>query len=154
MRPRGNKGELAAIPLSGRFEDLKTVLVNQRPMEVERTWMHGEHVVFKFKGVDTISEAERLAGAEVFLPMDQRPAAPEGEYYRSDLVGCEVYDAHGRLLGVVKDWQETGGTPLVEVRTPGGKELLIPFANSIFVRIDVEHHRIDVNLPEGLEDLN
>jgi 16S rRNA processing protein RimM len=130
------------------------VLVNQRPMEVERTWTHGEHVIFKFKGVDTISEAERLAGAEVSIPIDQRPAPAEGEYYRSDLVGCEVFDEQGRLLGLVEDWQETGGTPLVEVRTPAGKELLIPFANSIFARIDLEHHRIEVHLPEGLEDLN
>ena len=123
-------------------------------MQVERAWTHGEHVVFKFKGVDTISEAERLAGAEVCIPVDQRPAPPEGEYYRSDLVGCEVYDQRERLLGTVKDWQETGATPLVEVRTPAGKELLIPFASSIFARIDLEQHRIEVDLPEGLEDLN
>jgi len=60
---------LAAIPLSDRFDGLKNVLVNQVPMEVERTWVHGEHVIFKFKGVDTISDAERLAGAEVFKPV-------------------------------------------------------------------------------------
>ncbi len=123
-------------------------------MEVERTWIHGEHVIFKFKGVDTISEAERLAGADVSIPIEQRPAAPEGEYYRTDLLGCEVFDANGHLLGMVEEWQETGATPLVEVRTPAGKELLIPFAKSIFTRIDVERKRIDVCLPEGLVDLN
>ena len=123
-------------------------------MEVERTWVHGEHFVFKFKGVDTISDAERLAGAEVAIPIEERPAAPEGEYYRSDLVGCEVFDGQGCSLGLIEDWQETGGTPLVEVRTAAGKELLIPFASAIFTRIDLEHRRIEVNLPEGLEDLN
>jgi len=123
-------------------------------MEVERTWVHGEHVIFKFKGVDTISEAERLAGADVSIAMEQRPAAPEGEYYRSDLLGCEVFDADGRLLGRIEDWQETGGTPLVQVRTAAGKELLIPFAKSIFTRIDTERKRIEVSLPEGLADLN
>jgi len=145
---------LAAIPLSDRFDGLKNVLVNQVPMEVERTWVHGEHVIFKFKGVDTISDAERLAGAEVSIPIEQRPEAPEGEYYRSDLLGCEVFDEQGRLLGLVEDWQETGGTPLLEVRSAAGKELLIPFAKSIFTRIDVERNRIEVSLPEGLADLN
>ena len=129
-------------------------MVNRVPMEVERTWVHGEHVIFKFKGVDTISEAERLAGADVSIAMEQRPAAPEGEYYRSDLLGCEVFDADGRLLGRIEDWQETGGTPLVQVRTAAGKELLIPFAKSIFTRIDTERKRIEVSLPEGLADLN
>ena len=123
-------------------------------MEVERTWLHGEHVIFKFKGVDTISDAERLAGADVLIPLEDRPAAEPGEYYRADLLGCEVFDDEGRLLGVVADWQETGGTPLVEVCSPEGKELLIPFAKSIFTRIDPAAKRIEVNLPEGLLDLN
>lgn len=123
-------------------------------MEVERTWMHGDRLIFKFKGVDTIQDAERLAGAEVSIPMDQRAKVPEGEYYQSDLVGCEVAEAGGRILGTVADWQETGGTPLVKVRTKDDKELLIPFAKSIFTRIDVERRRIEVDLPEGLLDLN
>ncbi len=130
------------------------MLVNQVPMEVERTWRHGDHLIFKFKGVDTISDAERLAGAEVAIPFEQREAIPEGEYYRSDLVGCEVFDQRGELLGTVSDWQDTGATPLVEVRSSAGKELLIPFAASIFTRIDLEARRIDVALPEGLKDLN
>lgn len=123
-------------------------------MTVERIWMHGAHVIFKFQGIDTISDAERLAGADVQIPIEERPAPPEGEYYRSDLLGCEVFDQTARLLGTVADWQETGATPLVEVRTPEGRELLIPFAASIFVRIDAAAKRIDVSLPEGLADLN
>jgi len=116
--------------------------------------MHGEHVIFKFQGVDTISDAERLAGSDVSIPLDQRPAVPEGEYYRSDLIGCEVFDENARVLGTVASWQETGATPLVEVRKPDGKEMLIPFASSIFTKIDIAAHRIEVTLPEGLEDLN
>ena len=46
-------------------------------MEVERTWMHGDHLIFKFKGVDTISDAERLAGADVSIPIEQRAAVPK-----------------------------------------------------------------------------
>jgi 16S rRNA processing protein RimM len=123
-------------------------------MEVERTWMHGDQLIFKFKGVDTISDAERLAGADVSIPMDQRAEIPEGEYFQSDLVGCEVVDAKGRSLGVVSDFQETGGAPLLEVKTPDGRELLIPFAKSICTQIDVQARRIQVQLPEGLEGLN
>jgi 16S rRNA processing protein RimM len=140
--------------LSSQFDGLKNVIVNQVSMEVERIWTHGEHVIFKFKGVDTISDAERLAGADVSIPIDQRASIDEGEYYQSDLIGCQVFDEHDRLLGAVEGWQETGGPLLLEVRTGGGKELLIPFAKSIFVKIDPAARRIEVNLPEGLEDLN
>jgi 16S rRNA processing protein RimM len=133
---------------------MKEVLVNNVAMEVERTWMHGDHIIFKFKGIDSISDAERLAGHEVSIPLEQRAPVPEGEYYRSDLLGCEVFDTAGRLLGTVSDFQETGGAPLIEVRAKDGKELLIPFAKSICTKIDPAQRRIEVTLPEGLEDLN
>jgi 16S rRNA processing protein RimM len=133
---------------------MKDVLVNNVAMEVERTWMHGDHIIFKFKGIDTISAAERLAGAEVSIPMEQRAPVPEGEYYQSDLLGCEVFDATGRLLGTVSDFQETGSALVLEVRTPDQKEILIPFAKSICTKIDPAQRRIEVALPEGLEDLN
>jgi 16S rRNA processing protein RimM len=123
-------------------------------MEVERTWVHGDRVIFKFKGVDTITDAERLAGADVQVPLDQRPVTPEGEYYQSDLVGCHVVDQNDRLLGTVLDFQETGGVPLLEIRTQDGKELLIPFAKALLINIDLERKRIDVNLPAGLDELN
>jgi len=122
-------------------------------MEVERTWMHGDHLIFKFKGVDTISDAERLAGADVAIPMEARAQIAEGEYYQSDLLGWQVFDGV-RLLGTVAGWQETGGPLLVEVRTPQGKELLIPFAKAIFTKIDAGQRRIEVNLPDGLLELN
>jgi len=124
--------------------------VNGAPMEVENTWMHGDHLIFKFKGVDSISDAEKLAGAEVAIPFEQRAALADDEVYESDLIGCEVFDATGRSLGVVADFEETGGTPLLRV----GENLLIPFAKSICTHIDLEGRKITVNLPEGLLDLN
>jgi 16S rRNA processing protein RimM len=154
LRARGNKGELAALSLSNRLAEVKHVIVNNAPMDVEHFWTHGDRAIFKFKGVDTISDAERLAGADVQVPLDERPTASEGEYYQSDLVGCRVLDQTGRVLGTVRDFQETGGAPLLEIRTQDGKELLIPFAKAMLVNIDLEHKRIDVNLPAGLLDLN
>ena len=123
-------------------------------MEVERIWTHGDHVVFKFKGVDTISEAERFAAADVSIPLSERAELSEGEYYESDLIGCDVIDQTGRPLGTMSGWQETGGVPLMQIRTQMGKELLIPFAKALLIKIDLEHKRIDVNLPDGLDELN
>jgi 16S rRNA processing protein RimM len=119
-------------------------------MEVENTWMHGDHLILKFKGVDTISDAEKLAGAEVAIPFEQRAALAEDEVYQSDLVGCEVVDGAGRSLGVVTDFEETGGTPVLRI----GENLLIPFAKSICTDIDLHRKQITVSLPDGLLDLN
>ena len=134
-------------------ERVRNVIVNQTALVVERAWFHKEQVIFKFQGVDSIGQAEPLVGADVCVPMAERSALEEGEYYQSDLIGCEVADASGRVLGIIEDWQEYGGPPLLAIRTPTGKELLIPFAKSICKRIDLAAKRMEVELPEGLEEL-
>jgi 16S rRNA processing protein RimM len=72
-------------------------------MEVENAWMHGDHLILKFKGVDTISDAEKLAGADVAIPFEQRAELAEDEVYQSDLIGCEVVDAAHPCSG----WETT-----------------------------------------------
>jgi 16S rRNA processing protein RimM len=166
-RTRGNRGELAALSLSShaeRFQHLREVVLfgaqgfpgEARPFGVEEVWEHGPRLIFKFHGVDSISDAEWLRGAEVRVPMCERPALLPGEYYHSDLTGCEVVDREsGECLGVVTGWLDQGGSGLLEVESSEhGKELLIPFARAICVDIDVERKRIGVDLPEGLKELN
>jgi 16S rRNA processing protein RimM len=147
LRARGIKGELAAYPLTEHPERLKTVYVRDVALEVERAWTHKDRLILKFRGVDTRTDAEKLEGAEVSIPAEERPPAPEGEYYLADLVGCEVFDAD-RCIGVVTGWQDHGGPALLEVG-----DLLIPFARSICVDIDVKTRRIQVTPPEGLLEL-
>lgn len=121
-----------------------------RPLEVENAWWHGERLILKFRGIDSISDAETLAGADVEIPAEERTRLDPDEYFLSDLVGCEVIDARsGRALGVVDGWTETGGPVLLTIG-----ELLIPFARSICTEIDPAGRRIVVDLPEGLAELN
>ena len=154
-KTRGNRGELTAFSLSSkpeRFENLREVYLfgSGQKYEVEETWFHLRTLIFKFRGVDTISDAEKLVGAEVRVPITDRAPLDPGEYYESDLIGCEVVErATGESLGRVAALQEGGGAGLLEV----GK-LLIPFSKSICVEIDPAAKRITVELPEGLKDLN
>lgn len=130
------------------------MIVGDATLEIEHVWRHGDRVIYKFRGIDSISQAEPLVGADVCIPAAQRPALSEGEYYQSDLIGYHVIDrATGRALGAVSGWQEYGGPPLLEVHGKSGREILIPFAASICVRIDPEARRIEVDLPEGLDEL-
>ncbi len=155
-RVRGNRGELTAVPLSSRperYQDLVDVYLfgDGSRYRVESVWWHERRLIFKFEGVDSISEAEPLAGAEVRIPRDERMALESGEYFVSDLVGCEVIDrATGTSLGTVADWLEGGGPGLLELSTG----LLVPFARSICVEIDPAARRIVVDLPAGLKELN
>jgi 16S rRNA processing protein RimM len=119
-------------------------------------WWHQDRLVLKFRGIDSISDAEPLAGADVEVAPEDRVTLDAGEYFLSDLVGCSVVDhASGAPLGVVEGWDETGGPLLLNVRAAhSGREMQIPFARSICVDVNPAEKRIAVQLPDGLADLN
>jgi 16S rRNA processing protein RimM len=158
-RARGIRGEVIAESLGSepvRFSPglsvtLLPTLASEygRSAELERSWIHQDSLILKFRGIDGRSEAETLQGMFVCIPEDQRPPLSEGQVYLDDLVGCEVF-ASERRIGTVTGWQDTGGPVLLEV----GPELLIPYVPAICREVDVLGRRIGVELPEGLEDLN
>lgn len=140
-----------------RYAALRTVYLfgEGARFEVESTWFHDGRLIFKLKGIDSISAAERLAGSEVRIPLSERAPLEEGEHYLSDLVGCEVFEQGAEVpLGTVTGWEEPGERIVLVVDRGAEGEMLVPFAKAILLSIDVKARRIVVSLPEGLKDLN
>ena len=160
LRARGNRGEVLArsqtdVPdrlkvlhsATARLEDGSEV-----PVEITAAWQHKGDWVLKFQGIDSIDAAQRFRRADLWVPLVSRGALGEGEFFQSDLIGCQVVEqATGERVGVVEGWQQYGGPPLMEVRH-GGREVLIPFVSSA-CEVDVAAGTIRVNLPAGLLDL-
>jgi len=157
---QGRRGEVAAEILTDfpeRFQAggefwLTAAGSLPRSFTLEQSWFHKGRVILKFRGVDTISDAELLTGSLVQVPRSERHALPSGTVYISDLVGCSVLDG-ARLLGKVTGCEETGAVPLLRVESQEG-EILIPFAQEICGAVDLERKEIRVRLPEGLAELN
>ncbi len=161
-RTRGNRGEVTvedwceddARFAAGAEYSLLRPDKTRMPATLEKSWRHQSRLILKFKGVDTISEAEQLRNFEVQIRQTELGPPPEGEHYFRDLIGCEVVDAEdGRLIGQVESVQEAGGAALLELRS-GKHEVLVPFNPAICEIVDVEKKRITARMPEGLEDLN
>jgi 16S rRNA processing protein RimM len=161
LRPRGNRGEVLARSQSdvpGRLENLKSAEARLRdgsdvPIEITEAWAHRGDWVLKLAGIDSIDAAERFRSADIWVPLPNRGTLPEGEFFRADLIGCTVVDAaSGQCLGAVAGWQQYGGPPLMEVSVDG-REVLIPFAKSIYREVNLVARTITVELPEGLLDL-
>lgn len=113
---------------------------------------HGRLIV-KLRGIHSISEAEGVIGAELAILEKELPSVEDGSFYTFHLKGCEVVATDGETLGTVTDVLDGGGTPLLKVDGKDG-EILIPFAHAFLRKLDVEHRRIEVELPDGLRDLN
>jgi 16S rRNA processing protein RimM len=180
LRPQGRKGEVLAelfTDFPERFEAKKRVFLaapgfageeaEARAAEVAAFWLpvgkNEGRVVLQFAGIDTISNAESIAGLDVLVPGEERLPLDDESVYVGELIGCTVYD--GPLaVGVVEDVQfamtADGGrriddaAPLLAVRSVEGDEILIPFAKAFLVAVDTEAKRIDMTLPEGLIDVN
>jgi 16S rRNA processing protein RimM len=180
LRPQGRKGEVLAelfTDFPERFDSHKRIYLaapgfqgppgEARPAEVIHHWLpvgkNQGRIVLHFAGIDSISGAESIAGQDVLIPEEERLALDDDSVYIDELVGCTVYDGD-TTVGTVEDVQfptTPDGTrrleeaaPLLEVRSPDGSEILIPFAKAFLVALDPEHKRIEMKLPEGLIEIN
>lgn len=157
VRPRGLRGEAVAEILTDfpeRFEGLSDVTAvlptgDRRELKIENFWFQKDRIVLKFAGVDSIEAAETLREAEICVDADAAVELEDDEYFDWELIGCSVTTVEGESLGTVREVMRTGGTEVLLV-DGAERELMIPFAESICVEVDVEARRIVVDPPEGL----
>lgn len=164
MKTQGRHGEVAAEVHSSvpdRFYRAMKLLAlppdladRRRELEVEDFWPHKGLLVFKFVGVDSISDAEALVGCELQVPRNERSALEPGWNYVSDLIGCTVVDGSCEI-GHIEDVRfGAGEAPLLVVRSTAAKVFEIPFAEAYIVAVDMEHRQVRMKLPEGLLEVN
>jgi 16S rRNA processing protein RimM len=163
VKTQGRRGEVAGEIYSdvpGRFAlGMRLLALPREPnkirreLEVQDFWPHKGLLVFKFAGVDSISEAETLVGCELQVPQSQRSELQAGWNYVSDLVGCSVLDRE-RDIGRIEDVEfGAGEAPLLIVRD-FSRLVEIPFAEAYLDSVDLERRQVRMNLPEGLLEVN
>jgi 16S rRNA processing protein RimM len=158
-RAHGNKGQVIVNPesdfLEERFREGATLLVGEKlmPRRVMSARIQQGRPIIALEGVDTMDAAEGLAGTELKMPVHEMGSLPEGTYYRHDLVGCQVEDTEGRLIGEVTAVEGTMEASRLVIAAPHG-EVLIPLVADICVDVKPAEKRIRVAAPDGLLELN
>ena len=162
-RAHGRWGEVVVDPdtdfLERRFQQGRTLYANApgglRELRILEVRVQGDRPVLALDGVESMSEAEALAGQELRVPATEQQPLPEGAYYQHELVGCEVRTAGGASVGHVTEVQGVAGAQRLLVRAAdGGDELDIPLAEPICVRIDAPGGVVVIDPPVGLLDVN
>jgi 16S rRNA processing protein RimM len=159
-RAHGNKGQVIVNPetdfVADRFRVGNVLVVEHAGKTVERRiaavrFQQGRPIV-TLDGIATMNDAEALAGAALKMPASALAALPEKTYYRHDLVGCEVRDTSGRVIGRVTDVEGPLERSLLVVEGDRG-EVMIPMVEGILVSVDPGAKAIVVDPPEGLLEL-
>lgn len=104
----------------------------------------------RLSGVATREAAEAMKGVRLHVPRERLPAPQDEEFYHADLIGLSVFDPGGAALGRVRAVQDYGAGDFLEVTTPDGKQLLLPFTRLAVPTVDLSAGRIVADPPEEL----
>lgn len=105
----------------------------------------------RIEGVRSKEAADELRGTRLYAERAALPALPEDEYYHADLIGMEVRDTGGAVLGRVKAVLNHGASDLLEVAIRGQSDpALVPFTLEAVPTVDMAQRRIVVDPPDGV----
>lgn len=107
------------------------------PLNLVNGRQQGQGLVAAFEELTDRDQAQALRGYQLAVPREDLPALQDGEYYWTDLVGLEVVNTSGALLGYVRELFETGANDVLVVRADK-QDILIPFVP--------DHYILDVDL--------
>lgn len=153
----GVRGEVKVFPTTdnvNRFKKMKQVILDtgkeELELEIEGVKFFKQFVILKFKGIDNINDIEKYKGKELYVARANAQRLGRNEYFIADLLGMQVKEDTGAVLGTLKDVIETGANDVYVVEMEDKKELLIPAIKQCILNVDVEAGQMEVHLLEGL----
>jgi 16S rRNA processing protein RimM len=114
-----------------------------RTYRIEASGRSGGALTAKLAGVEDRDQAAALRGAQICVPRDELPQRDAKDFYRTDLIGCEVVNLAGVGLGIVQHFVETPTQALMVVR--GEREYWVPAVPQHLRRVDLQARRVEVD---------
>lgn len=159
--PHGVRGEVKVYPTTDdvmRFKKLDKVILDlgrgeTRELKIRQVKFFKNMVILKFDGVDTMNEVEGWRQKDLLITRDQAIPLEEDEFFITDLIGLNVVTDEGETLGTLTDVMETGANDVYCVKTPEGKELLLPAIRDCILDVDLDKEEMLVHVLPGLLDL-
>src|SRR6056297_379026 len=136
------------------YKDMESVFVslgnNLVPFFIDRCRLHKSDLLrIDFEEVKTESDADRIMGSALYLPLSSLPKLTGDKFYYHEVIGFTVMDEVHGDIGIVQSVNDTTAQALFEVQKED-KQLLIPITDEIITKVDRENSTIHVSTPEGL----
>ena len=159
-RPRKNIGQYKRwllVPISSKKRNNATVKKSQSlqaiSVAIKNCKEQGQNIVANIEGIDYRDQAENLFGFEVYIEKSQLKPLNKGEFYWSDMIGCDVINTQNDALGKVTSIMETGANDVLVVQQDSQDqdtldnllEHLVPYSDDIVFSVHVQHSLIQVD---------
>lgn len=151
--PHGVHGFIKLLSFTNpvtKILEYQPVYLNDR--DSRREFVVAEHKIFKngtilvkLSGVENPEDARLLTGLELIVPRKSLPEITDGGYYWNDLVGLTARLPSGIVLGVVDYLFNAGASDILVIKPKEGKDVLIPYIDSVILNVDLESGFIDVD---------
>lgn len=157
----GLKGEVKVFPTTddvNRFKKLKKCFIyvekTKEYIEVEKNTckFFKNMVILSFKEFKDINEIEKYKQCELYVTRENAVPLEEDEYYIKDVLGMDIVEEDGNVVGVLEDVMQTGANDVFVVKMKDGKELLMPVIKECVLAFDYEARKIVVKLMKGMLD--
>ena len=139
------------------YENMESVFVslgnNLVPFFIDKCRLHKSNLLrIDFEEVKTESDADRIMGSKLYLPLAMLPKLSGNKFYFHEVIGFKVQDAEHGDIGTITGVNDTTSQALFEINKEG-TEILIPVRDEIITKLDRDTNTIYVTTPEGLVDL-
>ncbi|MEQ9619471.1 MAG: ribosome maturation factor RimM [Deltaproteobacteria bacterium] len=157
-RAHGISGEVKLTPFSRELHSLsslKTIFIETGPglspveTRVLQCRPHKSSAIVRLEGVDSVDDADKLTGKNVYIDNSQLPPLKEDEFYWFQLIGLDIYTDDGRYLGEVQELIDRAYQSVLVVKD-GDKELLIPLTEPFVKEINLKESKIITSNLKGL----
>lgn len=153
----GVRGEMRVQPWCDspdfltKFRSLYLDAAGETTLKIKGARVHGNIVLIKADGVDSIEDAEKLRGKTLYINRKDVKLEP-GRYFIDDLIGCAVTDADsGESLGTLTDVSATGANDVWHIEK-GGREYLVPAIPDVIVSVDIDAGAVVLRPLKGIFD--
>lgn len=135
-----NVGQLIYIDING----------SETEFIIEQQRTHKHHHLIRFKGVESIEDAERLKGFNIKVKEEQLPNLEENQFHYHEIIGCHMYTMSGELVGEIVNILSPGANDVWVVKSDDGKEYLIPYIDDVVKNVNVSDKKVMIEPMEGL----
>ena len=153
----GLKGEVKLTPLSRYSIDYimtKDLHIGQiendlSSLKLESKVGDGKKMKFKFKGIDSNTEAEDIVGKIIYIDSEKDDNI---NFIGENVIGFSVETESGKKAGILKDvmWLPANDVYII---LKDGKELLVPVLDEFIVSLNMEDKKLIIADVDGLLEI-